>query len=130
MPVAGGGGHHESGDPKYVLLVGHLVRAGFYEDTESIRTAEARYWAENSYRFGSWEFRPATGEVLRGGWRVCHLTAVHALMLQELIEAYPAYIPLSEDKKKTIWGLRRAIGRDTILAVRTWGYRFNPDAVI
>lgn len=106
------------------------MRAGIYEDAEAVKSAEARYWAEHGFRFGGWEFRPDTGEVLRNGWRVCHLTATHAAALQELIEAHPAYVPISEDKKKTIWGLRRAIGRDAIVAVRTWGYRFNPDAVM
>lgn len=106
------------------------MRPGVYVDQEATAQAEADYWAEHGYRFGGWEFHPETGEVRRNGWRVCQLTAGHADLLARLIAAHPAYLPVSEDGKKTIWGLRRAIGRDAILAVRTWGYRFNPEAVL
>jgi len=106
------------------------VKPGVYADAEDTKLAEAEHWREHGYTFGAWQFLPSTGEVRRNGWRVCQLTSLHAEMLQRLIDASPAYLPLNEDDKKAIYNLRRAIGRDTILAVRTWGYKFNPEAVL
>lgn len=106
------------------------MKTGVYVDAESVKLAEAEYWREHGYTFGGWQFLPETGEVRRNGWRVCHLSSGHADLLRQLIDAHPAYVPLGEGTKKTIWGLRRAIGRDAIVAVRTWGYCFNPEAVM
>lgn len=106
------------------------MKPGVYSDTEDTKLAEAEFWRDRGFTFGGWQFLPETGEVRRNGWRVCQLTSAHAEMLAWLIDAHPAYVPISEDRKKLIWGLRRAIGRDAIVAVRTWGYKFNPEAVM
>lgn len=106
------------------------MKPGVYADAEDTKLAEAEYWREKGYTFGAWQFLPDTGEVRRNGWRVCQLTSLHAGLLAELIAAHPAYLPLPESHKKTVWAIRKAIGQDAIVAVRTWGYKFNPDAVL
>lgn len=106
------------------------MKTGVYADAEDVKLAEAEHWREHGYTFGGWQFLPETGEVRRNGWRVCQLSSGHADLLQRLIEAHPAYLPLGDTEKVHVYRIRRAIGHDAIVAVRTWGYRFNPEAVM
>jgi DNA-binding response OmpR family regulator len=108
------------------------VKPGVYEDAEAVKLAEARHWDEHGYRFGAWQFLPETGEVRRNGCLLYHLTPSYAHELTRLVAAYPAYIPGDVDGnlKIAVYRLRKIIGHDAIESVHSWGYRFNPAAVL
>ena len=108
------------------------MKPGVYEDVEAVQLAEARHWDEHGYRFGGWQFLPETGEVRRNGCLLYQLTPAHASEFAKLVAAYPAYLPgdPGDSLKTTVHRLRGILGREVIVSVHSWGYRFNPEAVI
>lgn len=108
------------------------MKPGIYRDAAATKAAEDAYWAEHGYTFGAWQFLPETGEIRRNGCFLHRLSPANAYNLNRLCEAYPAYIPgdPSGSLKVTVKRLRAIVGQDAILAVHSWGYRFNPEAVL
>lgn len=108
------------------------MKPGIYEDVEATRLAEAEYWAMHGFRFGSWQFLPETGEVRRNGLALYQLSPNIADYLTELIQAYPAYLPgdTNDSLKMAVKRLRQRLGESAILTTHSWGYRFNPEAVM
>lgn len=108
------------------------MKPGMYATRAEVDIAVAAHWAENSYRFGDWEFRPSVGEVVRLG-KVVFLGPVEAAVLLELIEAAPGYVQYgcntADAFKHSVFRLRAHFGSDLITSSRHWGYRFNPEAL-
>lgn len=108
------------------------MKPGVYQDDEDTKHAEDAYWAEHGYTFGSWQFLPSTGEIRRNGSHLMQLPPTLAALLAELIAVYPRYIAGDSDGvyKVNVRRLRRRLGDDVILSVHSWGYKFNPKAVM
>ena len=108
------------------------MKPGIYPTAETTAKAEAAYWAEFGYTFGTWQFLPETGEIRRNGVFDVRLSPTEAYQFGRLVEAYPKYIAsdASGALKETVCRLRKKVGAETIVAVHCWGYRFAPEAVL
>jgi DNA-binding response OmpR family regulator len=99
------------------------------------------YWVSRSHRFGSYEFRPSTGEVVAQNDVTTFLTESEAETLHLLIVAYPLPVPRSriiqEMRRIECYGhvdttevvvarLRRKLG-SAIISTHPRGYQFNAE---
>lgn len=120
------------------------MKPGVY-DRAALGAAEADFWAASSYTFGTWQFRPVTGEVWKDGKVVLRLTVAEAETLKAIVAVYPLAIsrPHILDRmvamevywnpdtvKVIVRKLRAKLGEDLIVTVPQRGYRFNPAAVL
>lgn len=60
-----------------------------FKTPEALDRLEMLYWRERAHRFGEWEFRLETGDVLVAGQHTAYLTEAEAELLDLLIRAYP-----------------------------------------
>jgi DNA-binding response OmpR family regulator len=98
------------------------------------------FWANRSHRFGAYEFRPETGEVLVEGEVVAQLTETEAETFNVLIRVYPLPVPrrrLVEEMRRlgcywhidtakvVIARIRTKLGPG-IIETHSRGYLFSP----
>ena len=70
---------------------------------EALDDADRSFWAHRAHRFGPYEFRPETGEVLREGAVMAQLTETEAETFNVLIRVYPLPVP----RRKLVQEMRR-----------------------
>jgi DNA-binding response OmpR family regulator len=73
------------------------------ESRDDLDTANRAFWSSRAYRFGAYEFRPETGEVLVDGAVTAHLTETEAETFNVLIKVYPLPVP----RRKLVEEMRR-----------------------
>lgn len=110
------------------------------ESRDALDTANRAFWSSRAYRFGSYEFRPETGEVLVDGAVTAHLTETEAETFNVLIKVYPLPVPrrkLVEEMRRTgcywhidtakvvIARIRAKLGAG-IIETHPRGYLFSP----
>jgi DNA-binding response OmpR family regulator len=63
------------------------------ESTDALADVTRSFWSNRAHRFGAYEFRPETGEVLRAGLPCAQLTETEAETFNVLIRVYPLPLP-------------------------------------
>jgi DNA-binding response OmpR family regulator len=73
------------------------------ESKDALEDATRAFWSSRAYRFGPYEFRPETGEVLCDGAVQAQLTETEAETFNVLIRVYPLPVP----RRKLVQEMRR-----------------------
>jgi DNA-binding response OmpR family regulator len=63
------------------------------ESTDALADVTRSFWSTRAHRFGAYEFRPETGEVLHDGAPFAQLTETEAETFNVLIRVYPLPVP-------------------------------------
>ncbi len=110
-------------------------------DQATLSLATERFWNARAVRFGAFEFRPETGEVLQRGTVVARLSETESETLMVLIRVYPLPIPRRglvremqrigcywhpDTAKVVVSRLRSKLGPE-IIETHARGYLFTPD---
>lgn len=110
-------------------------------DRATLTLVRERFWDSRAVRFGEFEFRPETGEVLERGVVVARLSETESETLMVLIKVYPLPIPRQglvremrrigcywhpDTAKVVVSRLRSKLGA-AIIETHTRGYLFTPD---
>ncbi len=116
-----------------------------FSTPEELAAYREELWEKYTYRFGGFQFRWVTGDVLIGT-ETAHLTEAEADVLKVLIEAWPRPLTLPrlvqalsvsvnvqpETAKVYVSRIRRKIGIPEVIRAHGhgYGYAFNPEAVM
>lgn len=72
-------------------------------DPQALADVDRSFWSSRAHRFGPYEFRPETGEVLMQGSLHAQLTETEAETLNVLIRVYPLPVP----RRRLVQEMRR-----------------------
>ncbi len=110
------------------------------ESTDELADVNRSFWSTRAHRFGTYEFRPETGEVLVDGVAHAQLTETEAETFNVLIRVYPLPVPrrrLVEEMRRlgcywhidtakvVVARIRHKLGAG-IIETHPRGYLFNP----
>ena len=119
-----------------------MVTSRFQVDSrDALDDATRAFWSSRAYRFGAYEFRPETGEVLQDGAVRAQLTETEAETFNVLIRVYPLPVPRTklvqemrrlgcywhiDTAKVVIARIRTKLGAG-IISTHPRGYLFTPE---